>query len=51
MFNHSYLDIVVASFTVYQDFFSYQSGVYVHTSGGAAGGHAIKMLGFVSTFD
>ena len=33
---------------MYQDFYSYHSGVYTHTSGKAVGGHAIKMLGFVS---
>jgi cathepsin B len=37
---------VEASFTVYQDFLTYTSGVYVHTSGSALGGHAIKMLGW-----
>lgn len=34
------------AFTVYEDFFSYQSGVYYHVSGGVAGGHAIKVLGW-----
>jgi len=34
------------SFTVYQDFFSYKSGVYQHVTGGVAGGHAVKMLGW-----
>ena len=33
-------------FTVYQDFFNYKSGVYKHVSGGVAGGHAVKMLGW-----
>ncbi|CAH3014338.1 unnamed protein product [Porites evermanni] len=37
---------VEAAFTVYQDFFSYRSGVYIHTSGQQVGGHAIKMLGW-----
>ena len=41
---------ISADFTVYEDFFSYKSGVYVHTTGGPVGGHAIKMLGFVSVF-
>jgi len=41
---------VEATFTVYQDFYSYKSGVYSHVTGGAVGGHAIKMLGFVSVF-
>jgi len=34
------------AFTVYQDFFQYKGGVYQHTSGGMAGGHAIKVLGW-----
>ena len=37
---------VEGAFTVYEDFFSYSSGVYHHVSGGIAGGHAIKILGF-----
>ena len=39
---------VQAAFTVYQDFMSYQSGVYKHTSGGMLGGHAIKIVGWGS---
>ena len=34
------------AFTVYEDFFNYKSGVYHHVSGGVAGGHAIKVLGY-----
>lgn len=34
------------AFTVYEDFFNYKSGVYYHVSGGVAGGHAIKVLGW-----
>jgi cathepsin B len=34
------------SFTVYADFMNYKSGVYVHKSGAAEGGHAIKVLGW-----
>jgi cathepsin B len=37
---------VEAAFTVYADFVSYKSGVYKHTTGGALGGHAIKILGW-----
>jgi len=37
---------VEASFTVYLDFVTYKSGVYVHKTGGALGGHAIKILGW-----
>jgi C1A family cysteine protease len=31
---------------VYQDFFSYRSGVYRHVSGGAAGGHCVEIVGY-----
>lgn len=37
---------VEGAFTVYNDFFNYQSGVYVPTSTDVAGGHAIKILGW-----
>lgn len=37
---------VEAAFTVYSDFPNYKSGVYQHTSGGALGGHAIRILGW-----
>eukprot|EP01012_Entosiphon_sulcatum_P067944 TRINITY_DN97856_c0_g1_i1.p1 TRINITY_DN97856_c0_g1~~TRINITY_DN97856_c0_g1_i1.p1 ORF type:complete len:112 (+),score=25.73 TRINITY_DN97856_c0_g1_i1:27-362(+) len=37
---------VEVAFSVYQDFFSYKSGVYVHKSGGLAGGHAVKAVGW-----
>eukprot|EP00698_Gefionella_okellyi_P020760 TRINITY_DN656_c0_g1_i2.p1 TRINITY_DN656_c0_g1~~TRINITY_DN656_c0_g1_i2.p1 ORF type:complete len:613 (+),score=84.62 TRINITY_DN656_c0_g1_i2:180-1841(+) len=37
---------VEASFTVYQDFMSYSSGVYQHTSGSELGGHAVKIVGW-----
>jgi len=33
-------------FKVYQDFFSYSSGVYQHKKGGLAGGHAVKVIGW-----
>jgi cathepsin B len=42
---------VQAAFSVYQDFFSYQSGVYRHVSGSLAGGHAIKIIGWGVTSD
>ena len=35
---------------MHQDFTYYKSGVYSHTTGRMLGGHAIKMLGFVSVF-
>jgi cathepsin B len=37
---------VEAAFTVYQDFLTYKSGVYKHTSGSQLGGHAVKILGW-----
>lgn len=33
-------------FMVYQDFFTYSSGVYRHLHGGLAGGHAVKVTGW-----
>lgn len=33
-------------FTVYQDFFSYKSGVYKHVTGGVAGGHCVCCVGY-----
>ncbi|KAF0975678.1 hypothetical protein FDP41_005005 [Naegleria fowleri] len=42
---------VQAAFSVYQDFFSYKSGVYRHVSGSLAGGHAIKIVGWGVTSD
>ena len=37
---------VTAAFTVYEDFLSYTSGVYVHRYGEELGGHAIKIFGY-----
>jgi len=37
---------VQAAFTVYEDFFNYTSGVYQHTWGQVAGGHAVRILGW-----
>jgi cysteine peptidase C len=34
------------TFTVYEDFLSYKSGVYQHVSGQALGGHAVKLVGW-----
>ena len=33
-------------FQVYQDFMSYSSGIYVHTTGDFVGGHCTKMVGW-----
>lgn len=37
---------MIACMTVYDDFFSYGSGVYHHVSGGRAGGHCILVVGY-----
>jgi cathepsin B len=37
---------VEASFSVYEDFETYVSGVYKHTTGQYVGGHAVKILGW-----
>ena len=35
-----------ASFTVYEDFPTYKSGVYKHVTGAALGGHAVAFIGW-----
>jgi len=42
---------VAAAFSVYEDFLSYKSGVYQHTTGQFLGGHVIKIIGFGTTSD
>ncbi|GKT28784.1 peptidase C1A, partial [Aduncisulcus paluster] len=37
---------VEAAFSVYEDFYSYTSGIYEHTWGSYMGGHAIKIVGW-----
>lgn len=37
---------VTGCFVVYNDFFSYSSGVYRHVSGGEAGGHCVAIVGY-----
>lgn len=37
---------VEAAFSVYEDFISYKSGIYKHTSGSLLGGHAVKIIGW-----
>lgn len=37
---------ITTGFRVYQDFFAYKKGVYNHVSGGFAGGHAVKVVGW-----
>jgi hypothetical protein len=40
---------LITSFTVYDDFFSYNSGVYIQTSDRVAGGHAVAIVGYDNT--
>jgi len=37
---------VEGAFSVYEDFLTYKTGVYSHTTGQMLGGHAIKVLGW-----
>ena len=37
---------VCACFVVYNDFFSYSSGVYKHVAGDKAGGHCVSIVGY-----
>jgi len=37
---------ITACFEVYQDFFSYRSGVYRHITGALAGGHCVTLVGY-----
>ena len=37
---------VETAFTVYTDFENYAGGIYKHVSGGMAGGHAVKIVGW-----
>ena len=37
---------IEGAFTVYEDFLTYQGGVYVHKTGNDLGGHAIKIIGY-----
>ncbi|KAE9418662.1 hypothetical protein Angca_010247, partial [Angiostrongylus cantonensis] len=38
--------LVVAAFTVHDDFFHYKTGIYKHTAGAEKGGHAVRVLGW-----
>lgn len=42
---------VEVSFTVYEDFAHYKSGVYKHITGSDIGGHAVKLIGWGTTDD
>ena len=37
---------VTACLVVYNDFFSYRTGVYRHVTGGVAGGHCVVLIGY-----
>jgi len=37
---------IAAIYTVYEDFYSYSSGIYFHVSGNLVGGHAIRVIGY-----
>uniref|UniRef100_A0A1I7WE26 Pept_C1 domain-containing protein n=1 Tax=Heterorhabditis bacteriophora TaxID=37862 RepID=A0A1I7WE26_HETBA len=37
---------VEAAYTVYEDFYKYKKGIYVHTAGDVLGGHAVKIVGW-----
>ncbi|GMI67251.1 hypothetical protein like AT4G01610 [Hibiscus trionum] len=42
---------VEVSFSVYEDFAHYKSGVYKHVTGGVMGGHAVKLIGWGTSDD
>jgi cathepsin B len=42
---------VESAFGVYQDFYSYKTGVYEHVTGRFVGAHAIKLIGWGETDD
>jgi C1A family cysteine protease len=37
---------IVGTFTVYEDFTAYKSGIYHHVSGKSLGGHAVRVIGW-----
>src|SRR5262249_29188110 len=37
---------ICACFTVYNDFFPYNGGIYKHVTGGVAGGHCVCCIGY-----
>lgn len=43
LMTHGGLSVAI---TVYEDFPTYKSGVYSHTTGGALGGHAVEVVGW-----
>jgi len=37
---------IMVGMSLYEDFYSYSSGVYEHVAGDFSGGHAVKMIGW-----
>lgn len=37
---------MMVGLSVYEDFYSYKSGIYHYTSGSYTGGHAMKLIGW-----
>jgi cathepsin B len=37
---------IAVAFSVYEDFLTYKSGVYKHTTGSYLGGHAVRLIGY-----
>ena len=37
---------IEVTFSVYEDFLTYKSGIYQHVEGEKLGGHAVKLLGW-----
>lgn len=37
---------LMTTLTVYEDFITYSSGVYLHTKGSSLGGHAVSLIGY-----
>ena len=37
---------IAGSYTVYDDFYTYKSGIYTHVTGGDLGGHAVRIIGY-----
>lgn len=37
---------IIATFTVFEDFYTYKSGVYQHVTGARTGRHAVKVIGW-----
>jgi len=43
LFQHGSVEV---SFSVFEDFLNYKTGVYQHVDGKMLGGHAVKMIGW-----